>query len=153
MTIVRDLPQQLILAHAPWFLGAGLIVCIIACAGAGLTLLFAGERAGLWTVLIGTGIPLAIFGACVKRNQAIFDAAAGTMTLQRRTLWRYDSQTWPLRDVQGAEVEEIKDTARAVLILTGARVPLVQAHENGRGPERATAAINDWMRSYRQLSA
>jgi len=145
MTVVRNYPSQLILAHAPWLLGGGLIVCIIGCSAAGLALMFAGETAGLWTVLVGTGVPLALFGLCIKRNQAIFDAAAGTVTLQRRTLWRYDSQCWPLAEVEGAEVEEIKETARAVLILRDARVPLVQAHESGRGPERAAAAINDWL--------
>ncbi|MEO0866224.1 MAG: hypothetical protein AAFY39_16965, partial [Pseudomonadota bacterium] len=61
MTIVRHLPSQLILAHAPWVLGGGLIVCIVACSAAGLVLLFSGETAGLLTILAGGCVPLAIF--------------------------------------------------------------------------------------------
>ncbi|MEO0390850.1 MAG: hypothetical protein AAF218_07905 [Pseudomonadota bacterium] len=145
MTIVRDMPSQLILAHAPWLLGAGLIVCITACAGAGVTLIFAGETAGLWTVLLGGGIPLAIFAACVKRNQAIFDAITGTVTLQRRTLWRYDSRVVPLAEVIEAMREEIKEMSRPVLVLQQERIPLVQAHEGGNGPQRAVDVINAWL--------
>ena len=147
MTVVRNLPEQLILAHAPGLLGGGLIVCIVACAAAGLALMAAGETAGLWTVLAGAGVPLALFSLCVKRNQAIFDAASGTVTLQRRTLWRYHNQTLPLRDVEIAELDEIKDTARPVLIVAGGRIPLVEAHDGGNAPRRAVDAINTWLAS------
>ncbi|MEO0937858.1 MAG: hypothetical protein AAFY38_06865 [Pseudomonadota bacterium] len=146
MTVVRNLPSQLILTHAPWLLGGGLIVCIIACAAAGLTLMAAGETAGLWTVLAGAGIPLALFALCIKRNQAIFDAAAGTVTLQRRTLTRYKAQVIPLHEVTEAALEEIRDTARPVLVVADGRIPLVEAHEGGNAPRRAVDTINAWLR-------
>ncbi|MEL7098056.1 MAG: hypothetical protein AAGM84_04435 [Pseudomonadota bacterium] len=145
MTVVRNLPSQLILAHAPWLLGGGLIVCIVACASAGLALIAAGQTAGLWTVLAGAGVPLALFALCIKRNQAIFDARAGTVTLQRRTIWRYEAQTIPLLSVREAALEELKDTARPVLVVDGAPVPLVEAHEGGNAPRRAVEAINIWL--------
>lgn len=145
MTVVRNLPSQLILAHAPWLLGGGLIVCIIACAAAGLALMAAGETAGLWTVLGGAGIPLALFALCIKRNQAIFDAQTGTVTLQRRTLRRYEAQVIPLDQVREAALEEIRNTARPVLITETARIPLVEAHEGGNAPRRAVQTINTWL--------
>ena len=150
MTVVRNLPQQLILAHAPWFLGGGLIVCIIACAAAGLALLAAGETAGLFTVLMGAGVPLGIFAMAIKRDQVIFDASAGTVTMQRRTLFRYRTASHALPNVRRAEVEDFSDTARPVLTFhdTTRPYPLVEAYVSGNGPRRSVDAINDWLRAY-----
>ncbi|WP_299612969.1 hypothetical protein [uncultured Tateyamaria sp.] len=152
MTVVRNLPSQLILAHAPWVLGGGLIVCIIACAAAGLGLLAAGETAGLLTVLFGAGIPLGIFAMAIKRDQVIFDANAGTVTLQRRTLFRYKNAVHSLDTVRRADVEDFSDTARPVLTFQDdtAPYPLVEAFLSGNGPRRSAMAVNDWLCSYRR---
>ncbi|MEM6372460.1 MAG: hypothetical protein AAF727_06740 [Pseudomonadota bacterium] len=155
MTVVRNLPSQLILAHAPWFLGGGLIICIVACAAAGLALTAQGEVVGLATVLAGAGVPGGIFALAIKRDQVIFDAQAGTATVQRRTLSRYHSATYPLDRVRRAEVEEFSDTARPTLTFhdTTPPYPLVEAYVSGNGPRQAADAINDWMRSQRRMSA
>ncbi|WP_299722822.1 hypothetical protein [uncultured Tateyamaria sp.] len=154
MTVLRNLPSQLILAHAPWVLGGGVIVCIVACAAAGLALLAQGEVAGLITVAAGAGVPLGIFALAIKRDQVIFDASAGTVTVQRRTLLAYKSRTYPLDVVRRAEVEEFSDTARATLTFhdTTPPYPLVEAYVSGNGPRQAADTINDWMRSYRRIS-
>mgnify|MGYP001791655684 FL=1 len=155
MTILRNLPSQLILAHAPWFLGGGLIVCIVAWAAAGLALIAQGEILGLATVPAGAGVPLGIFALAIKRDQVIFDASAGTATVQRRTLMTYRSTTYPLTNVRRAEVENFSDTARPTLTFhdTTPPYPLVEAYISGNGPGQAADAINDWMRGYRRLSA
>lgn len=155
MTILRNLPGQLILAHAPWVLGGGLIVCIVACAAAGLALIAQGEIVGLATVLAGAGVPLGIFALAIKRDQVIFDAQAGTATVQRRTLLRYASRTYALETVRRAQVEDFSDTARPVLTFhdTTPPYPLVEAYVSGNGPRQAAEAINDWMRKHRRLSA
>lgn len=155
MTVLRNLPSQLILAHAPWVLGGGLIVCIVACAAAGLALIAQGEVVGLATVAVGAGVPLGIFALAVKRDQVIFDAHAGTATVQRRTLLRYRSMTYPLDIVRRAEVEDFSDTARPMLTFhdTTPPYPLVEAYVSGNGPRQAADAINDWMRGYRRLPA
>ncbi|MFL4469886.1 hypothetical protein ACERZ8_08435 [Tateyamaria armeniaca] len=155
MTVLRNLPSQLILAHAPWVLGGGLIVCIVACAAAGLALMAQGEVAGLITVAAGAGVPLGIFALAIKRDQVIFDASAGTLTVQRRTLLSYRAATYPLAVVRRAEVEEFSDTARATLTFhdTTPPYPMVEAYVSGNGPRHAADAINDWLRSYRRLSA
>ncbi|MEM8654520.1 MAG: hypothetical protein AAGF36_07215 [Pseudomonadota bacterium] len=154
MTVVRNLPEQLILAHAPWVLGGGLIACIIACAAAGLALLAAGETAGLLTVLLGAGVPLGIFALAIKRDQVIFDARAATVTLQRRTLFRYRTAVHPLGTIRRAEVEDFSDTARPVLTFhdTTPPYPLVEAFLSGNGPRRSAEAINDWLRTYRRAA-
>ncbi|MEO0766963.1 MAG: hypothetical protein AAFY75_13180 [Pseudomonadota bacterium] len=155
MTVLRNLHSQLILAHAPWVLGGGLIVCIVACAAAGLTLMAQGETVGLATVLAGAGVPLGIFALAIKRDQVIFDAQAGTATVQRRTLLRYASRTYALETVRRAEVEDFSDTARPVLTFhdTTPAYPLVEAYVSGNGPKQAADAINDWLRRYRRMSA
>lgn len=152
MTVLRNLPSQLILAHAPWFLGGGLIVCIVACAAAGLALLFSGETTGLFTILLGTCVPLAIFAMSIKRDQVIFDAVTGTVTLQRRTLFHYAKHTVPLADVWRVEVEEFSDTQRPTLSFhTRAKpYPLVEAYTSGNGPRQSADIINTWLRAARR---
>ena len=153
MTIVRHLPSQLILAHAPWLLGGGLIICIVACSAAGLVLLFSGETAGLPTLLLGACVPLAIFGLAIKRDQAIFDAHAGTVTLQRRTLFRYAQSTHSLTAVRRVEVEDFADTARPILTFndTTPPYPMVQDFVSGNGPRQTADTVNDWVRALRRM--
>ena len=155
MTVVRNLPGQLILAHAPWLTGAGLIVCIIACASAGLALLFSGQWAGVLTVLVGAAIPLSIFALAIKRDQAIFDALAGTVTLQRRTLFAYRCAVHPLDIVRRAEVEELSDTTRPTLTFhdNTPPYPLVEAFSTSSTTHRAADTINDWLRAVRRCEA
>lgn len=154
MTILRNLPEQLILAHAPWLLGGGLIVCIVACAAAGLALLAGGSVAGLLTVCVGAGIPLSIFALAIKRDQVILDAQTGRATVQRRTLLAYHSATYPLDMLRRVEVETFSDTARPVLTFHDATLPypLVEAYVSGNGPREAAETINDWIRSYRRMA-
>lgn len=155
MVIVRNLPDQLILAHAPWLLGAGLIVCIIACASAGVALLFSGHWAGLTTVVLGAAIPLGIFALAIKRDQAIFDAQAGTVTLQRRTLFGYACTVHQLQNVRRAEIEEMSDTIRPTLTFHDHTPPhpLVEAYATSAKIHTATQAINDWLRATRRKEA
>ncbi|MEL6563559.1 MAG: hypothetical protein AAFQ59_03870 [Pseudomonadota bacterium] len=155
MTVVRNLPSQLILAHAPWFLGAGLIVCIVACASAGVALLFSGQMAGLVTVLVGAAIPLGIFALAIKRDQAIFDAISGTVTLQRRTLFGYRCMVHPLQTVRRAEMEALSDTKRPTLTFHDRTppYPLVEAFSTSSAHLRATQTINDWLRAARRQQA
>ena len=155
MTTVRNLPQQLILAHAPWVLGGGLIVCIVACAAAGLALLAQGEIVGLATLAVGAGVPIGIFALAIKRDQVILDAIANTAHVQRRTLFSYHQAIYPLDIVRRAEVETFSDTARPVLTFhdTTAPYPLVEAYISGNGPTQAAGAINDWLRNQRRMTA
>lgn len=152
MTVLRNLPSQLILAHAPWLLGGGLIVCIVACAAAGLAILFSGETSGLLFLAAGTAIPLAIFAMAIKRDQVIFDAAAGTVTLQRRTLFQYARHTHPLRNVRWVEVEELRDSHRPVLTFhtTTPPYPMVEAYSTDSKTRQAADIINTWLRAARR---
>ncbi|WP_299548747.1 hypothetical protein [uncultured Tateyamaria sp.] len=152
MTVVRNMPSQLILAHAPWILGGGLIICIIACAAAGLAVMAAGETSGLLTVLLGAGVPLGIFAMAVKRDQVIFDANAGTVTVQRRTLFKYQNAKYRLDAVRKVEIDDFSDTARPTLTFHDATAPypLVEAYMSGNGPRRSARAINDWLSAYRR---
>jgi len=132
-----------------------MIVCIVACAAAGLALMAQGEVAGLATVAVGAGVPLGIFALAIKRDQVIFDAVSDTATVQRRTLLSYRTTSYPLATVRRAEVEALSDTARATLTFHDATAPypLVQAYVSGNGPRQAADAINDWLRTQRRASA
>ncbi|GGX44279.1 hypothetical protein GCM10007385_10280 [Tateyamaria omphalii] len=153
MVIVRNIPTQLILAHAPWLLGGGLIICIVACAAAGLVLITAGERSGLLIVLLGAGVPLGIFAIAIKRDQVIFDVHSGTVTVQRRTVFKYQNAVYKLDTVRRADIDNVSDTARAILTFHDAHppYPLVEAYNSGNGPHRAADAINSWLKSYRRI--
>lgn len=129
-----------------------MIICIVACAAAGLVLIAAGESSGLPTVLLGAGVPLGIFAMAIKRDQVIFDAQAGTVTVQRRTLFTYHNAIHSLQTVHQAELETFSDTARPILTFHDATPPyaLVEAYLSGNGPRQSTNAINDWLKAYRR---
>ena len=152
MTIVRNHPSQLILAHAPWLTGYGLIVCIVACAAAGLALIAQGEVAGLLTVSACSGLPLCIFAMVIKRDQLILDAETGSVTAQRRTLFSYSRVSFPLNNLRWAEVEVLSDTERPALTFHDATppYPLVQSYNSGNASQQAVQAINDWLRAQRR---
>lgn len=151
MTVVRDLPEQLILAHAPWFMGGMLIVCIVGSSAAGLALIFSGETAGLLTLALGGAVPLALFSMLVKRDQVILDAVRGTVTLQRRTLWSYEQVEKLLTDVEEAILQEMADTARPVLVFAphAEAIPLVEAYNSGNGPREAVKIITEWLEDWK----
>lgn len=153
MTVLRNLPQQLILAHAPWLLGGALIVCIVACSAAGLVLVASGEMAGVPTVILGACLPLGIFALAIKRDQAIFDAQANTVTLQRRTLFSYHCKTFALPQVARAHVQELSDTYRPLLCFHDATppYPLVEAYSSASTSKTAVDLINNWLLAYRRL--
>lgn len=144
MTVVRNLPEQLILAHAPWLLGSMLIVCIMAFSAAGLALLFAGEPSGLYALLLGAALPGGIFALAIRRDQAIFDATADTITLQRQTLFRYHRTTLPLSDLREAILQEIAETSRPALVTENVTYPLIESYISGNSPRQIVKLINDW---------
>ena len=144
MTVVRNLPEQLILAHAPWAFGGLLIVFILAFSAAGLALLFNGEWSGLAALFMGAGLPGAIFALSVQRDQAIFDALSGRITLQRQTLWRYQKLDFALSDMDRAELQEIAETARPVVFIKDECHALVEAYVSGNRPRDTVQLINDW---------
>ena len=145
MTVVRNLPEQLILAHAPWVFGGTLIVFIIGFSAAGLALIFAGEPSGLVALALGAGLPGAIFSLAIQRDQVIFDAISDTLTLQRQTLWRYRRHVFALSDARFAELQEIAETARPVVSVNGDLYPLVEAYLSGNKPRETVKLINDWL--------
>lgn len=147
MTVLRQTPSQLILAHAPWVLGGGLIVCIVACAAAGLALMAQGEVVGLATILAGAGIPVALFALLIKRDQVIFDAHAGTATLQRRTLFVYRCAVHDLAHIDRIMLDTLADTARPILTFRTATppYPLVEAHISNAKAQGTVALITQWL--------
>ena len=98
---------------------------------------------------------LGIFALAIKRDQVIFDAGAGTVTLQRRTLFRYDCAVHPLHRVRRAELEDMSDTARPILTFHDHTppYPLVEAYSTSAAYRRATDTINDWLRGARRKAA
>ena len=101
----------------------------------------------LVTVLAGAAIPLGIFALAIKRDQAIFDATSGTVTLQRRTLFGYRCMVHPLQTVRRAEMEALSDTKRPTLTFHDQTppYPLVEAYTSGNAPYQTMQAINDWL--------
>lgn len=149
MTIVRHIPDQLILAHAPWLFGGFLIVSIIGCSAAGLALLAAGQTAGLVTVLLGAALPGVIFALTIKREQVIFDGLAETITLRRQTLWAYEQSTRPLGHLTRAEVQSLAENARPVLIFADGPRPLIEAYLPEPKASKTVAIINAWHQHWR----
>ncbi|MGD1885110.1 MAG: hypothetical protein ACFB11_22890 [Paracoccaceae bacterium] len=149
MVVLRNLPSQLILAHAPWSTGYVLIFFILAFSAVALALVFDGQTSGIGTLLAIGAVPTLMFALMVKKDQVILNAGTGIVTFQRRSLLRYDREDVPLADVKRADVEILSDTARPVLILKNGAHPLIQAFISGNGPRQSADIINYWLANLR----
>lgn len=154
MRVIRNTPEQLILANRPWLLGVMLILFILIFVGSGLAMILDGEWPGLILAGLGGGIGVIAFAAFVRRVQVILDRTAGTVTLRRRSVFGYSQVVHRLSHLREAVLEATASSKggtlyRPVLVLDGGmsagRHPIVQSYTNGSGPQRLTDAVNAWL--------
>lgn len=154
MRVIRNTPEQLILANRPWLIGVMLILFILVFVGSGLAMLLSGEWAGLIFAGAGGGIGFIAFAAFVRRVQVILDRVDGTITLRRRSVFGYSQVEHELAHLREAVLEATTTSKggtlyRPVLVLDGGmsagRHPITQAYTNGRGPQRMADAVNAWL--------
>lgn len=165
MRIIRDTPEQLIVANRPWLIGSMLILFILVFVGAGF-LVATGEEENLWFGVLfgglGGGLGAIAFCVFVRRVQIIFDQSDDKITIRRQSVFGYSSDTHALADLTHVEVEEttsIQDghrstLYRATLVLdkstsagggSETRIPIVAAYVGGPGAERLAQRINTWL--------
>tara|TARA_R110002126_G_scaffold91397_1_gene217564 strand:- start:9 stop:527 length:519 start_codon:yes stop_codon:yes gene_type:complete len=154
MKVLQDSPDRLLLDETPWVLALMLTVFILIFAGSGLFIMSAEPMFGLVFAVFGGGIGAVVLIALVQRLQIILDRAAGTVTIRRKSMLRYDQVVHALEDVSHAELETTigsKGTtlARPVLVLSrgmsAGRHPLISAYSNLSGPPKMVEAINRWL--------
>lgn len=108
MKITRNTPHQLIAAHVPWVTGCVLIAAFVLFSIAFLSDYWKGEKTADEMLLPGIFV-LGVFGSAfsslVQRIQIIFDRTDDTITVRRRTIAGYKSETFRLSDLARAEVQ------------------------------------------------
>ncbi|MEP2717560.1 hypothetical protein [Pseudophaeobacter sp.] len=164
MRIIRDTPEQMIIANKPWLIGIMLTLFILVFIGAGI-LVATGEEGDVWFGILfgglGGGIGIAAFCAFVRRVQIIFDRPSGTITIRRQSVFGYNSEDHPLEHLSHVEIEQTTTRQnghnstlyRPTLVLEAAasapngetRIPIVAAYTNGVGPNRIAKAVNSWL--------
>ena len=132
-----------------------MIVLILVFVGLGLYLMTSGDVfPGIMFALIGGGGGAIAFMVAVRRTQLVLDGASDTVTLRTRSVFGFTEKQYRLSDVDAAFLEapqnsDSKGMFRPMLALKDgsepAKVPVLQAYVSGRGPKRATDAINDWL--------
>ncbi|NSX53247.1 hypothetical protein [Parasulfitobacter algicola] len=159
MKITRNTPDQLILDYTPWIHGIGIAAVTFAITGVSIGTILSGSWKGLFPLIIGglTGGLLFVF--FVERTQAIFDAKNGTVTLRRRTVFKYDQVQFDLSDVQQAVLEEHlsvkKGNMQSDVVLYRPSVKIGPGQDEGiyalhevytdqRGPQNIVDTINKW---------
>ncbi|MEX0284298.1 MAG: hypothetical protein AB3N23_06775 [Paracoccaceae bacterium] len=157
MKVTRNTPDQLILSNNPWVLGVILIVFILVFVGVGLTVFLQGDWFGLLFIIMGGGIGAATFCGLVRRVQVILNRPAGTITIQRRSVFGYTRDDHDLSRLQRADVESsttrtdrgTSTVHRAVLVMGDGTdttpVPIVKAYYGGPGAQELADAVNDWL--------
>jgi hypothetical protein len=154
MKVTRDTPDLLVLDDVPWVLAAALMVPLLVFLAATLALLVAGEWTGAAGALAGTALWAMALTVFVERLQLILDRGAGTVTLRRRTLWRYRQDIFALASLARADVDTRRRskgglTHRPVLVFdTGedrGTWPVTEIYTSGQGADRTAAAINRWL--------
>jgi hypothetical protein len=154
MQVTQDTPELLVLDHVPWVLAIVLTVPLLIFAGAALALLVAGEWTGALGALAGMALWVLALLVFVERVQLILDRGAGTVTLRRRTLWRYRQDTFALTGLSRAEVQSRRGSKggrvrRAVLVFDRGEDrgtwPVTEIFSSGPGAEHTAAAVNRWL--------
>jgi hypothetical protein len=154
MKVTRDTPGMLVLDEVPWLLAAVLALPVLGFAGATLALLVAGEWFGAAGALAGTALWVMALVVFVERLQLILDRGTDTVTLRRRTLWRYRQDRFALSSLSRVDVESRRGSKggrvhRAVLVFDEGedrgRHPVTEVFSSGSGAERTAAAVNGWL--------
>lgn len=163
MRVVRNTPDQLIVANRPWLLGCLLILFILAFFGVGILVATSEEGSLLFGVLFGGfggGIGLAVFCGLVRRVQIVFNRTTGEITIRRQSVFGYSSDVHPLEQLSHVVVEStttMRDRTpstlyRPTLVLSADKniqseeslIPIVVAYSGGPGAEQLAEAINAW---------
>jgi len=156
MKIIRNTPQQLIVANKPWLIGIALILFILAFVGAGLLTAIEEPMFGIPFALFGGGIGAACFVAFVRRVQVIFDCSSNLITIRKQSLYAYSEDTHPLSQLNKAVLETTVSSMnngnastmyRPSLDIGGTLHPMVTSYTNTRGPARLVNAVNKWLQA------
>jgi hypothetical protein len=156
MKIVRNTPQQLIIANKPWLIGIALILFILAFVGAGLLVATQEPLFGIPFALFGGGIGSACFVAFVRRVQVILDCTSNLITIRTQSLYAYSEETHPLSQLNKAVLETTVSSMnngnastmyRPALDIGGSLHPIVVSYTNTRGPARLVNAVNKWIKA------
>ncbi len=154
MQIVRDTPDQLIIANRPLAIGVGITLFILIFAAAGL--IIATEEPWFGLLFGGTGVLLGggAFAAFVRRTQVILDRSRGEIIIRRRSVFGYGETVLPLAPLTGAELQTTRSSTpdgrgttlyRPVLMLGAGPHPIMQSYTNGTGPKKLVDAVNRWL--------
>lgn len=155
MKISRNTPEQLIVGENPVWVAVMLVVMALIFFGIGLAITLSGEWLGL-AFVAGSLLPFSFLFIFVRRVQLIFEAAKGTLTIQRKNMRRATKVVHDLKDVQSAELETSRgDNStlyRVTMVLTGQSAghhPITNAYSNVCNHQGVANAINAWLDSYR----
>jgi hypothetical protein len=97
-------------------------------------------------------IPLLVAVFLIKTRRLTFDRQTGQITIASRGLLGHREKTYPLADLQGANLAASRSgnsgtTCRAVLHFAGetGQVPVTPYSTSGPGPVQTVNAINQWL--------
>lgn len=153
MKVTLNTPQKLIVEHKPWWPGLMAAGFVLVGVGVGWNMLSDGDLQGLMFGLTFVAMGLLAMWAFVRRAQIIFDRAANTIDIRRKSLTRHSRIVHKLEYLGGAHLESSHSgdtpTHRAAITLTGGMSegthPLTKAYYSGGSPQRAVDAINAWI--------
>lgn len=155
MEVIRNTPDQLILANRPWPLAGAISLLILIFAAAGL--MIGAEAPWFGALFGGTGVLLgaAAFAAFVRRKQVILDKASGTILIRRRSVFGYAEAKLPLHSLTGAELQTTRSATpdgrsstlyRPVLMVREGPHPIEKSYTATKGPQRLVDAVNNWLK-------
>ena len=155
MRIATNTKDQLILDHAPWLIGAFLILMVVAFLAIGIRLSAIGQWIAALAFICGAGLPGLTLYLVVARVQVVFDRNSGVVELRRRSYQGFETRQLPLGQIQRADLEtstfkdrdqKVSRTHRPVLVLAdGTTQPLLLAYSNASDQSELVEAVNDWL--------
>jgi len=156
MKVIRNTPNQLVVANKPWLIGTVLFLAILLFTSAGLKAasvepllgipfgLFAGSLSVVWLVVF------------VRHVQVIFDRSLGQITIHKRSIYARSKETHPLPQLRRAVLEATISSMgtgngatlyRPTLDFGDSRHTVFTHYTSTRSPARLVNTINSWLKS------
>jgi hypothetical protein len=161
MRLVRQTPEELVLLHRPLLLCVALAAGAVCLLGVSLWNIYIGDWLKSGIALMATAVvmvPALWFGT--ERVDVVFDAQAGTCSVDTRRLSGPVHETYQLSQIERAMVQSHKgpsDAAsahRVALVLKPGgledRRPLTTGNASGSGAADIVAKINGWLAEHRR---
>jgi len=156
MKVIRNTPNQLVVANKPWLIGTVLFLVILLFTSAGLKAATVEPLLGIPFGLFAGSTSVVCLFVFVRNVEVIFDRSRRQITIYKRSLCARSKETHPLPQLRRAVLEATISSMntgngatlyRPTLDFGDTRHTVFTHYTSTRNPARLVNTINSWLKS------